>query len=279
MNTYERWKRGLNWPVFLWILIIHLAACAAPFFFSWIGLAAAAALYVVTAGLGISVGYHRYFTHRAFRTYRPIRWLLATVGGLAGEGPVLQWVANHRKHHAHSDHEGDPHRPADGSWWAHVLWLFPWASKEERNRLHSRWARDLMGERFLRFQHQTYIFWHLLLAGLCFAVGSVLVDARTGISVVAWGMAVRLVAVLHATWAINSASHLWGYRRYPTDDNSRNLWWLALVTFGEGWHNNHHAFPAAANHGHRWWELDPSYWTIRLMGKLGLAWKIRRSGA
>ncbi len=277
MKKSERWKQGVSWPVLIWIGVIHLGACAAPFYFSFKGLIAAAALYILTAGLGISVGYHRYFTHRSFRTYRPIRWVLAAAGGLAGEGPVLQWVAQHRKHHAHSDREGDPHSPTHGSWWAHVLWLFPKLTREDRLRLHSRWARDLIEDRFLRFQHSTYLYWHFLL-GLClFASSAVLWDVSTGFSMLTWGMAVRLVAVLHATWAINSASHLWGYRTYPTGDNSRNLWWLALVTFGEGWHNNHHAFPAAANHGHRWWEVDPSYWTIRVMEKIGLAWRIRKA--
>lgn len=272
----SRWAEGIDWPTAGWLIVLHVGALAAPFFFTWKGLALCAALWWLTGGVGICLGYHRLFSHASFVAPKPVRWFIAWLGGLAGEGSALQWVANHRKHHVHSDQPDDPHSPLDGSWWSHMLWLLPKQSPESSDALHRRWAPDLMRDPMIRFLDRTFILWHLLLGGVLFAVGTALWDQRTGWSLVVWGMFVRLVYVLHATWLVNSATHLWGYRNYETTDQSRNLWWVAALSFGEGWHNNHHAHPRMARHGHRWWEIDLTWCTIWLMERVGLAQHVVR---
>jgi stearoyl-CoA desaturase (delta-9 desaturase) len=213
-------------------------------------------------------------THRSFETTRPMRFLLGLMGTLAGEGSCLYWVATHRKHHAHSDKPGDPHTPEDGAWWSHILWTVPFTSREEREEMYRRWVPDLRNERELRFLDSTFLLWHILLglalAGIGYAAGG----AYLATSLVMWGMFARLALVLHSTWFVNSASHMWGYRNYETTDQSRNNWWVAIITYGEGWHNNHHAYPRMARHGHRWWEIDMTFMAIRAMQRLGLVWNI-----
>ena len=270
----QRFPDGIRWPTVFWIGLLHLGACAAPFTFRWSGLAMMLALYWLTGGIGICLGYHRLLSHGSFSTYRPLRWAIALIGGLAGEGSAVEWTANHRKHHALSDHAGDPHSPREGFWWSHMLWCLGDMCPERRRAHRVRWARDLASEPFLRFLDRTYIVWHLLLAAVLYGVGYLLGDSRLGWSLVVWGMFVRLVVVLHCTWFINSVTHVWGYKNFETTDDSKNLWWVALFTFGEGWHNNHHAFPRRANYGRRWWELDATYGTICLLEKLGLAWDV-----
>lgn len=276
----DRWASGIDWPIAGWIAFLHAGALAAPFFFSWQGVVAVVVLGWISGGLGICLGYHRLFSHASFNTYRPVRWLIALFGVLAGEGPVIHWVAVHRKHHAMSDKEDDPHSPRDGFWWSHVQWIFPRLSREEVSELHERYAPDLLRDPVLRIFEKTFLLWHWALGFALFALGYFVWDARIAWSLVIYGIFLRLVLVLHSTWFVNSATHVWGYRNYETRDDSRNLWWVALLTFGEGWHNNHHAFPRMATAGHRWWEFDVTYRTIRLMEKLGLAWNVvrRRTG-
>ncbi len=264
----------ISWGNTIWLVVLHSGLLISPLFFSWQALVLAVVLHWLTGGIGICLGFHRYFTHASFRTSKPIRWLLAWIGGLAGEGSAIDWVANHRKHHAHSDQEGDPHSPLDGKWWSHMFWL-AWCYPKEMQRRHTeRWAPDLMNERGLLFLQRTFLLWHFLMGGALYAAGYALGGNYMGWSFLLWGMFVRLVFVLHATWFVNSASHIWGYRNYVTTDQSRNNWWVALITYGEGWHNNHHAFPRMAAHGHRWWEFDMTFWAIRLMQGLGLVWDV-----
>lgn len=270
----RRWRQGLDWPVVIWIGVLHLGALAAPFCFTWKGLGIAAVLSWITGGIGITLGFHRCLTHGSFMTFRPMRWLLAFIGGLAGEGSAVTWIAVHRKHHAYSDHEGDPHSPRDGFWWSHILWLFPWRGSEYFEKLTQRYAPDLVKDPVMRFLDRTFLLWHIVLGATLFAIGYFGWDLDTGISFLVWGMFVRLVYVLHVTWFVNSASHMWGYRNYETTDDSRNLWWVGLLAFGEGWHNNHHAYQRMARHGHRWWELDMTYLTIAAFRKIGLAWSV-----
>jgi stearoyl-CoA desaturase (delta-9 desaturase) len=251
-----------------------VGALAAPFFFTWKALFLTVLLHWLTGGIGICLGYHRQLAHGSFSTFRPVRWLLALIGGLAGEGSALMWVANHRKHHAYSDQADDPHSPRHGLWWSHVLWFMPKFSRQYNLDLHNRYAPDLSKDRGLRFLDSMFLPLLLLSGCIMFAGGYFGWDIGTGISFVVWGMFVRLVAVLHATWFVNSASHRWGYRNYQTNDDSRNLWWVALLAYGEGWHNNHHAFQRMARHGHKWWEFDATYLTILLMEKMGLAWDV-----
>lgn len=267
-------RTEIYWSGLAWLGVLHLGTLAAPWFFSWTGLITAVVLHWITGGLGICLGYHRYLTHASFQTYRPVRWLLAWLGGLAGEGSAVDWVANHRKHHACSDQMGDPHSPLDGAWWSHVFWLgwqYPAGDLEKHAR---RWAPDLADEPALNFLSKTFLLWHFVLAAALYGLGYLIGGTDTAISMIVWGMFVRLTFVLHATWLVNSASHMWGYRNYVTTDDSRNNWWVAIITYGEGWHNNHHAFPRMAAHGHRWWEFDMTFAAIRLLQGLGLAWDV-----
>ena len=203
-----------------------------------------------------------------------MRWFLAWIGGLAGEGSAIHWVANHRIHHAKSDHVGDPHSPREGFLWSHMLWCLQSMSPTERCELHRRWAPDLEKDPVLRFLDSTFLLWQVVFAAGLFAAGWALGGTQLGTSLLVWGVFVRMVVVLHATWCINSVTHVWGYKTYDNGDDSKNLWWVALLTFGEGWHNNHHAYQRAANYGHRWWELDTTYMMIRSMRAVGLAWNV-----
>jgi stearoyl-CoA desaturase (delta-9 desaturase) len=240
-------------------------------------------LYVATA-LGVTVGFHRHFTHRSFKTTRPVRVILAVLGSAAVEGPVISWVADHRKHHAFSDRDGDPHSPhvGHGGGWrgtlhgllhAHIGWLFIHDQRGKR----SRYAPDLLADPAVRFVDRTFLVW--VLAGLAlpfvlgYALGGSLTAALTGLL---WGGAVRLLVLHHVTFSINSLCHYFGRRRFATGDESRNLAWLALPSMGEAWHNNHHAFPTSAAHGMRVWEIDPSALVIRALEVTGLAWDVRR---
>ncbi len=242
-----------------------------------------AVTYVLT-GFGITVGFHRLFTHRSFKTSPALRSLLAVLGSAAVEGPVIEWVANHRKHHRFSDVPGDPHSPHvdHGSGWrgalrglyhAHVGWLF----NDEPMADEQRYAKDLLADRNVRFIDRTFVLW--VLAGLLFPfvfgwlLTGTLAGALTGLL---WGGAVRIFVLHHATFSINSLCHFCGRRQFATEDESRNVLWLALPTFGEAWHNNHHAFPTSARHGLRWWQLDPSAWLIAGLERAGLVWDVVR---
>ena len=240
-------------------------------------------LYVLT-GLGVTVGFHRLLTHRAFKTTRPIRGALAVLGSAAIEGPVISWVADHRKHHAFADQEGDPHSPhvGHGRGWrgalrgllhAHVGWLFVHTHRGRR----TRYAPDLLADRGVRWVDRTFLVWALggLVAafGLGWLFGGRLRDGVTGLL---WGGAVRMLVLHHVTYSVNSLCHFFGRRRFDTGDESRNLAWLAPLSLGEAWHNNHHAFPTSAEHGLRRFEVDPSALVIRALERVGLAWDLVR---
>ena len=232
-------------------------------------------LYWLTGGMGICLGYHRLLTHGSFQTYRPVRWLFAFLGGLAGEGSAVIWVANHRKHHAHSDKEGDPHSPRDGGLVEpHAVVHAQLRSQVARR--HGPALRSRLGERPDHSLSRQNISRVVLRAwrGILWTIGYVGWDSYTAWSFVVWGMFVRMVWVYHITWAVNSATHMWGYRNYETTDDSKNLWWVGLLAWGEGWHNNHHAYQRMARHGHKWWEIDLTYYSIWRLEKLGLAWNV-----
>jgi stearoyl-CoA desaturase (delta-9 desaturase) len=269
----QHWT-DLDWPVVIWIGVIHAAALVAPFYFTWSGLAICVALSWATGSLGVCLGYHRLLTHGSFSTTRAVKMFYAWMGGISGEGSALHWVANHRKHHAFSDLDGDPHTPYEGGLWSHILWMFPRRDPAELDAHCRRWAPDLYKDPGILFLHKTFLLWHFIIGSALLMAGASFYDWRTGISWLLWGLAVRMVYVFHVTWFVNSATHIWGYRNYETSDNSRNLWWVGLLAFGEGWHNNHHAFQRMAKHGHKWWEVDTTYWMILAMEKLGLAWNV-----
>jgi stearoyl-CoA desaturase (delta-9 desaturase) len=273
-SSHGSYRRELNWAVVAWIGLLHVGVLAAPFFFSWEAVALTFVLHWITGGLGICLGYHRLLTHWSFQTWRPVKWALCLIGGLAGEGSVIDWVANHRKHHAHSDQHGDPHSPHDGPWWSHIFWL-AFMEKAEAHAEHvKRWSPDLLKDPVVRFIGAMFLPSHFLFAAILGAIGYAYGGWFMAGSFVTWGMFVRLVFVLHSTWFVNSASHMWGYKNYETTDDSRNNWWVALLTYGEGWHNNHHAYPRMAPHGHKWWEIDLTFLAIRAMQIVGLAWDV-----
>jgi stearoyl-CoA desaturase (delta-9 desaturase) len=246
-------------------------------------LALMAVMYVV-AGLGVTIGFHRMLTHRSFRTSKPIEYLFAILGSLSVQGPVINWVADHRKHHAHTDEEGDPHSPhighgegvrgvLAGLFHAHVGWLITDQGQARRRK----YAKDLMEDPGMRTIHKAFPL--IVLAGL--AIPTVLGWLLTGtwqgaLTGLLWGGLVRVFLLHHVTWSINSICHFFGRRRFETDDESRNVFWLALPSFGEAWHHNHHAFPRSAVHGLGRFELDPSAWVITAMEKLGLIWDVVR---
>jgi stearoyl-CoA desaturase (delta-9 desaturase) len=247
----------------------------------WPDVIVLAITYLLT-GLGITVGFHRLLTHRSFKTSPALRGLLAALGSAAVEGPVIEWVANHRKHHQFSDQPGDPHSPhvdhasgwrgaLGGLFHAHVGWIL--GGEELADEQH--YAKDLLADPVVRFVDRTFVLW--VFAGLAFPFGlgvALTGSIAGGLTALLWGGAVRMFLLHHATFSINSLCHFFGRRSFATSDESRNLLWLALPTLGEAWHNNHHAFPTSARHGLRWWQLDPSAWLIAALQRVGLAWDV-----
>lgn len=253
----------LNWPTTLVIGLLHVGAIAALFMFSWRAVAVAVFLYWMATGLGISMGYHRLLTHRSYKIARLLEYFFATCGALTFEGGPISWVATHRIHHQYSDHDGDPHSPRDGGWWAHVGWLLFGERKHNNTRLMSKYAPDLAKQPYYVWLNNYHWAPMIPLVLVLFAAG--------GIPLVLWGFCFRVVFGLHATWLVNSATHMWGRRRFATRDDSRNNWWVALITFGEGWHNNHHAHPTSARHGLTWYEFDPTWITLKILRRFGIA--------
>jgi stearoyl-CoA desaturase (delta-9 desaturase) len=239
--------------------------------------------YLLT-GLGVTVGFHRLFTHRSFKTTKPVKAALAILGSAAIEGPVTAWVADHRKHHDFSDQVGDPHSPhvehghgfrgeLRGLFHAHVGWLFVHTHRGAKER----YARDLRADPMMMTIDRLFLVWALGGLALCFLAGWALGGSvHAGLTGLLWGGGVRMLVVHHVTYSINSICHFTGRRAFKTPDESRNVWWLAPFTFGESWHNNHHAFPTSARHGMKGWQFDPSAYVIWTLEKLGLAWDVVR---
>jgi len=257
---------NIDWVVLAWIGAMHVGCLAAPFFFSWQAVVVLLVMHWATASIGICLTYHRCLSHRSLKLRAPARFFTTLCAVLSGEGSPLMWCATHRVHHARSDHEGDPHSPNDGTWWSHLIWTFLVHSKEERRYLYERYTPDLLKDRILVFFDRTYGLWLFGSGIVLYAVG--------GWSFLLWGLCVRMVLVYHGTWFVNSATHIWGYRNYETTDRSRNLWWVAIWAYGEGWHNNHHAHPRLARAGHKWWEFDMTFYAIRVLQFLGLAYDV-----
>jgi stearoyl-CoA desaturase (delta-9 desaturase) len=255
------------------MLGMHVGAVAAFWYFSWSGLAIALGLHFVTACLGVTLGYHRLLTHGSLIVPRPLKYFFSICGMLSAEGSPMQWVAIHRMHHVHSDEEQDPHAPNDGFWWSHLLWFLPYDTAEQNDAMWRRWAPDLYKDPVFHFFQKTFVLFSVGLGVILYAAGEALFGL--GMSWLLWGLCFRMVLAYHSTWFVNSATHIWGYRNYTTTDRSRNLWWVALMSYGEGWHNNHHAHQRLAVHRHRWWEIDVTWNVIRLLRALGLATKVQ----
>lgn len=254
---------NINWVTAIALLLFHIGAIAALFYFSWKALAISAFLYWLCIGGGIGMGYHRLHTHRSYKVPKWLEYFLAVCGTMTLEGGPIFWVATHRIHHQRSDQEGDPHSPLDGRWWSHIGWIVFGQSLHNDTRSLAKYAPDLSKDPFYRWLN-TFHYVPLTILG-------VLLGIFGGFPLLLWGICMRVTVGLHATWLVNSASHLWGGRRFQTRDQSRNNWWVAILTFGEGWHNNHHAHPASARHGLAWYEFDLTWLQIRFLKAVGIA--------
>ena len=264
---------GVDWPVTLWMIGMHVGAVVALWHFTWIAFATFLFLHFVTACLGITLGFHRLLTHSSMQVVKPVKYFVSMCGMLSAEGSPLMWVANHRKHHALSDQEGDPHSPNEGFFWSHMLWFYPNVPRDKCIAHFKRWAPDLYKDPFQRFLDRIFPLCAPIVGVGLYLFGHFVFNP--GLSFFLWGMCARTVACYHSTWFVNSATHIWGYRNYHTSDRSRNLWWVAVLSYGEGWHNNHHAHQRLARHGHRPHEIDPTYMVIWTLKKLGLAWDVQ----
>jgi sn-1 stearoyl-lipid 9-desaturase len=269
--------RRRDWTVTIAIATLHVLCLAAPFCFSWSGLAVMAIMWWVGGGLGITLCYHRLLTHRSFTTPKWFEYLLAIIGTINWQGGPIRWVGTHRIHHKYSDKEGDPHTPRHGFAWSHMFWV---CYRDHASQNPYDAAKDLQRDKGLVFIDKYFPVFQFgfaaILFGLGYAFGATYGGSGHGAlyyatSWLIWGTAVRAVFGYHATWFVNSASHVWGYQNFNTHDDSRNNWWVALLSFGEGWHNNHHAQQRSAAHGMKWWEFDMTWWTIRALSWVGLA--------
>jgi fatty-acid desaturase len=253
---------GINWITTLFMGLFHVGAIAAFFFFSWPALFLTIFLWWVAGSLGIGMAYHRLLTHRGYKTPKWMEYFLTTCATLALEGGPIFWVATHRIHHQKSDRDGDPHTPREGGFWAHMGWILMGTAMHHDTSVLKKYVPDLSRDKFhvwitkYHYVPQVIVGVALLIAGYVYG------GAFGAASFVTWGVFLRVTYGLHATWLVNSATHLWGTRRFKTRDDSTNLWWVALLTFGEGWHNNHHAHPVSARHGLAWYEFDMNWIAI-----------------
>jgi len=284
-ETHERVSMVARVGTFIAITVPLLAVVAAPYFmwgwgFGWVDLGLLVGMYLLTA-IGITVGFHRLFVHRSFETYAPIKFVLAFLGSMAVQGSILRWAAQHRRHHQHSDTPDDPHTPHHGGhglfgfirgfWHAHIGWMF----KPDATGLE-RYVKDLRASRTIRVASALFPVWILLGLLIPVVLGGLITGTWAGVwTGLIWGGLVRVFLVHHVTWSVNSACHLWGMRPYQSNDESRNNFVFGVLAMGEGWHNTHHAFPTSARHGLRWWQIDMSYWIIRILAITRLAWNVK----
>ncbi|NJK27688.1 MAG: acyl-CoA desaturase [Coleofasciculaceae cyanobacterium SM2_3_26] len=257
----------LSWATVAFFTAFHILTLLAPWFFSWSALGLALFLHWLFGGIGICLGFHRLLTHRSFQVPKFLEYAIAICGTLALQGGPIFWVSGHRQHHAFTeDVDKDPYSAQRGFWWSHVLWIFyPRQEFFDRNN-YRKYAPDLIQQDFYCWLDRHSLILQVPLAILLYAIG--------GWSFVIYGIFVRSVLLWHSTWFVNSATHLRGYRTFASNDGSCNLWWVSLLTYGEGWHNNHHAHPHLAQTGWRWWEIDVTWWTIRALQAVGLAKKV-----
>lgn len=266
-QVYTAKKGKINWYTAFVMAIFHIGAVAALFMFSWKALLVTVVLWYFSLSFGIGMGYHRLLTHRGYKVPKWVEYFLTTCATLALEGGPIFWVGTHRIHHQTSDREGDPHSPRDGGWWAHMGWILSGEVLHHGNPELERYTPDLRRDKF----HVWLTTWHWV----PLTVLGIVLLAVGGWPYLMWGIFFRVSVGLHATWLVNSATHMWGSRRFVTRDDSTNNWWVALMTFGEGWHNNHHAHPVSARHGLTWYELDLNYLGICMLKFLRLAKDIK----
>jgi fatty-acid desaturase len=258
----EKCKKKFSFEAAFWLTLAHVGALAAIPFFTWPAFAVCMILLFTISPLGVTLTYHRLLTHRSFKVPKWLEYILATIGALSAQGSPLLWVAEHRIHHKYSDTPNDPHSPRDGFFHSHIGHLF-YVKDHHCEKVMIRYVPDLNKQAYYRFLHKYNVLIALSALPLLYLAG--------GWPFLLWGGFMRVTLMLHFTWFVNSATHTWGYRNYETRDQSRNIWWVALLSAGEGWHNNHHAQPNSAAHGQKWWEFDLTYRIIRGLRFLGLA--------
>lgn len=269
LSTSPQYQAKLDWGVITFFGIVHAIALLTPFFFSWSALGIMLLLHWLFGSIGICLGYHRLLSHRSFRVPRWLEYIATTIGALAAQGGPIFWVGGHRQHHAFTeDPERDPYSAKRGFWWSHIMWILRPQEDSFVFEKYSKYAPDLAREAYYRWLDRYFILLQVPLAILLYVLG--------GWPFVLYGVFGRVVLLWHSTWFVNSATHCWGYRNFNAEDNARNLWWVSLLTYGEGWHNNHHTFPRSAQTGWYWWEIDITWMTIRLLQRLGLATKVKK---
>ena len=258
---------ALSWTNVAFFGAFHVIALSAPWFFSWSALGVMIFLHWLFGSIGICLGFHRILSHRSLQVPKWLEYIIAIIGAMAMQGGPIFWVAGHRLHHAHTeDEEKDPYSAKRGFWWSHMLWIFYPREEFFDFEMYKKYAPDLVRDPFYIWLNRYFLFLQIPVGVLLYALG--------GWNAVIYGVFLRAVLLWHSTWLINSASHIRGYRTFDSDDNSRNLWWAAILTYGEGWHNNHHAHPNVAKAGLRWWEIDMTWWAIKTLQTLGLAKKV-----
>jgi fatty-acid desaturase len=259
--------KRFDWVNIIYFGWLHAMVLAAPFTFSWGGFWLFLGLWWLSGSIGIGVTYHRLLTHRGYKVPRFVEYVGTVCGMLTSEGGAISWVAMHRLHHANSDKPGqDLHSPKDGFWWSHIGWILCEIGMDRR-QMEARYAPELVADPIHRAMNRFHLVPNILLGAALFYWG--------GWSYLVWGVFARIVVGLHLTWLVNSATHTWGYRTYETPEGSTNLWWVGLLAWGEGWHNNHHAFQRSARHGLEWWEFDANWIAIRALALVGLATEIQ----
>jgi sn-1 stearoyl-lipid 9-desaturase len=271
MNVVEYRRENENktqWFTIGAMIVYHVLAVAALFTFSWQNLAVAALLWWLTGSLGIGLGYHRLLTHKGFKVPKWLEYTLTLLGMLSLQSGAISWVTSHRMHHLFTDADGDPHSPREkGFLWSHIVWLFKGSAQENDEATCRKYAPDLMKDKVHVFLNKYFMVPTAILGFILLAVG--------GFSMVFWGIFLRTVWGWHCTFLVNSATHLWGTRRFETNEDSRNNGFVALLTFGEGWHNNHHANPVSARHGLTWYEIDINWMTLKVMETMGLVTQLK----
>jgi stearoyl-CoA desaturase (delta-9 desaturase) len=259
---FEGRSQNLNWSTIIGLAVFHTLAVVALFYFSWANLGAALLLWWAGGSLGIGIGYHRLLTHRGFKTPKFVEYILSILGTLTVQSGPLTWVTTHRIHHAFTETDKDPHSPIKGGFWAHMGWIIRGTAQNHSWATKVRYCPDITKDAFqVALDKYAYVPTIIVAIGL-FAIG--------GLPMVLWGIFLKTVIGWHFTWLVNSATHMWGTRRFETRDDSRNNGLIAAITWGEGWHNNHHAHPRSARHGLAWYEIDINWITISAMEKLGL---------
>jgi sn-1 stearoyl-lipid 9-desaturase len=271
MNTVEfrrNHENKIQWFTIGSVIVYHALAVWALFTFSWQNLAITAFLWWFVQSFGLGIGYHRLLSHRGFKTSKSFEYFLTFLASIAMQAGAITWVTSHRIHHAFTDTDSDPHSPIEkGFWWSHIGWIFKGAAQLNDEATHKKYSPDLMKDKVHVFLNRYYVVPTIVLGLILLAIG--------GWSMVLWGIFLRVVWAWHCTWLVNSAAHLWGTRRFETKEDSKNNGFVALLTWGEGWHNNHHAHPTSARHGLTWYEFDINWLQLKVLEKIGLIWEMK----